>query len=133
MLDRTSVSATAMLPSAYKSLQQDKKHRRRSYHNFINYCWPVFKYIYIYIFYFHSKNTFFLNKRCTLKEIWAVLSSLFRIPKMILVHGCLQRDYVNHNILELGRNLKNHLGWLSFHRKSNLPNWQVPGSQPSGH
>lgn len=29
---------------------------------------------------------------------------------MILVHGCLQRDYVNENILEPGRNLKNHLG-----------------------
>lgn len=32
---------------------------------------------------------------------------------MILVCGCLQRDYINHNILELGRNLKNNPNQLS--------------------
>ena len=125
MLDRTSVPVTAMLPSAYKSLQQYKASQ-----TFLpQFCQLLLTHIkkktYLW---FSFKEHFFFNKKYTLKEIWAVLSSLFRIPKMILVHGCLQRDYVNHNILEVGRNLKNHLGWLSFHRKSNLPNWQVPGS-----
>lgn len=62
-----------------------------------------------YIFYFiDSKNTFLSTKRYTLKEILAVLRSLFRITKTIWVHDCLQRDYINHNTLELVRNLKNH-------------------------
>lgn len=36
---------------------------------------------------------------------------------MISVHGFIQRDYINHSVLELGRNLKNHLDPLISQKK----------------